>query len=725
MKKSIIQSVLASFLVFISSASVFAQENVILEKDSITQSVLDEIVLSAIVATDKTPVAFENLSKKQMAKRNLGQDIPSMMAMMTSVVTTTDAGNGIGYSSFRVRGSDATRVNVTLNGIPYNDGESQGSFWVNMPDFTSSVQNLQLQRGVGTSTNGAAAFGASLNLQTDNYSYDPQAEIATSFGSYNTRKSTLKFSTGLIDNKFEVSGRLSDIQSDGYIDRASSDLKSYFVQGVYVGNSTLLKAIVFGGKQKTYQAWNGIDKEQMELYGRRFNTSGLYYDDQNKMQFYNNETDNYIQDHYQIHWTQQWPKNWSSNFSLHYTKGDGYYENYKPNERLTNYGLKDVQVDNQLITRSDIIRTKSLLNHFYGTVFNVNYVKDNVDFIFGGAISKYQGDHFGNILWVKQVIPYNYKQEYYRDNSTKIDMNFFAKLNYKLTTKLSLYADLQYRRVSYKANAAETGNVNDIFDFFNPKAGLVYDFNDKNQFYFSYARANREPSRNDYEGPGKPKAEKLDDYELGWRYKSSKVSFNANAYLMNYTDQLVLTGELNDVGASLRANSGSSYRIGLELDANVFVLEKLIWSPSISLSSNKNRNYKEMWLGKQTDFGKTAISFSPNLVASNTLSYLPYKDVTVSLLTKYVSSQYMSNLESENSKLDSYFVNDLNIAYTMKLNTWVKSIEFSLLANNLFNVKYISNGYYWSYFDGTSMVDGAGYYPQAEFNILAGVVIKF
>lgn len=725
MKKKLLLPILSSALILGFSSESLAQENLQKVQDSITQSTLDEIVLAAISATDKTPVAFSNISKKQLAPKNLGQDLPSMMSMMTSVVTTTDAGNGIGYSSFRVRGTDATRVNVTLNGIPYNDGESQGSFWVNMPDFTSSVQNLQLQRGVGTSTNGSAAFGASLNLQTDNYSYDANAEIDNSFGSYNTRKTTVKFSTGLINNKFEVSGRLSDIQSDGYIDRASSDLKSYFLQGVYVGNTTLLKAITFGGKQKTYQAWNGVDKEQIQKYGRRFNTSGMYYDDQGNMQFYDNETDNYIQDHYQLHWSEKWSDLWSSNVSLHYTKGDGYYENYKVNDKLANYGLAPVIIDGQEIKRSDIIRTKSLDNHFYGFVFNTNYTTDKLSLVLGGGANKYQGDHFGNILWVKQPTVYTYNQEYYRNHSVKTDINFYAKATWQLTEQWSFYADMQYRGVTYKASSPEIGVVDDKFNFFNPKGGLIFDLNSDNQFYFSYARANREPSRNDYEGEGKPKAEKLNDYELGWRFKKQRTHINVNAYFMDYKDQLVLTGELNDVGASIRANSGSSYRLGLEIDAHMYLLDKLIWNPSINLSTNKNKNFVALWQGVKKDFGRTSIAFSPDFVASNTFTYLPIEHMQVSLLTKFVSSQYMSNMQTQNSKLDSYFVNDLNITYTLPIKGWVRSIDFSVLANNIFNVKYISNGYYWSDFDGTSMIDGAGYYPQAEFNILGGVSIKF
>lgn len=714
MKKTLFQSL------FLTTACIstiaHAQEKQL--KDSIQQATLNEIVLSAVRADEKTPIAYANLSKKDLSQRNLGQDIPTMMSYMTSVVTTTDAGNGIGYSSFRVRGSDASRVNVTLNGIPYNDGESQGSFWVNMPDFTSSVQNLQLQRGVGTSTNGSSAFGASLNLKTDDYAHEANGEVSNSFGSYNTRKSTVKFSTGLINDKFEIAGRLSDMKSDGYIDRASSNMKSYYLQGMYVGKTSLVKAVVFGGKQKTYQAWNGVSQSDIDKYGRRYNPAGKYKDDQGNTQFYDNETDNYIQTHYQLHWSEQWSSAWSSNVSLHYTKGDGYYENYKENQKFKSYGFKPIIVDGKEVNKTDLIRQKSLANHFYGMVFNTNYTADKLNVIVGGGANKYEGDHFGNVLWTRQPVKFSPNYEYYRDDAVKTDLNFYAKATWQFADKWSLYGDMQYRRVTYEANGIETGLVNDKFNFFNPKGGVTFQLDEENQFYLSYAKGNREPNRKDYEGEGRPKSESMDDYELGWRFRGDRTTINVNAYYMKYKDQLILTGEINDVGGMLRANSGDSYRAGIEIDANVRVLEKLYWSPSVTISANKNKNFMTTVDNKPTNLGTTNIAFSPDFIASNAITYLPLKGMSVSLLTKFVGEQYMANVDAKESKLDSYFINDLSASYEFPIKGWVRSVGVSVLANNIFNVKYISNGYYdpeW----------GPAYYPQAEFNILAGLTIKF
>lgn len=726
MKKVTVKSLFIFGLCLSATLPTWAQEKV--AQDSIQKTDLNEIILSAVRVDGKSPIAYQNLSKTALAKRNLGQDIPVLMSQMTSVVTTTDAGNGIGYASFRVRGSDGTRVNVTLNGIPYNDGESQGSFWVNMPDFGSSVQNLQLQRGVGTSTNGSAAFGASLNLKTDDYSQEANGEIANSFGSYNTRKSTVKFSTGLINDKFEIAGRLSDIHSDGYIDRASSDLRSYFLQGVYVGNTSLIKALVFGGKQKTYQAWNGVSQEEIDEFGRRYNPSGKYKDDAGNTQFYNNETDNYKQDHYQLHWSERWSDLWSSNVSLHYTKGYGYYENYKKKQALKDYGFDSVFVDGNEISKSDLIRRKGLDNHFYGMVFNVNYKEAAWNIVLGGGANKYEGDHFGSVLWAKEPVKFDYKQEYYRDHAVKTDVNFFAKATWQLADQWSLFGDLQYRRVTYEANGEETGLVNEKFNFFNPKAGITFQANEENQFYFSYARANKEPNRTDYKErqlDQLPKSEKLDDFELGWRLQTERTALNVNAFYMKYKDQLVLTGQLNDVGASVRENIKDSYRLGIEIDAQVKVLEKWYWNPSITVSTNKNRNLSYLWEGEMQYFGTRSIAFSPDFIASNAITYTPLDGMSVSLLTKFVGEQYMSNIEAKNSKLDSYFVNDLSLNYEFPVKKWFRSIGVSVLANNIFDVKYVSNGYYWSDFDGTQAIDGAGYYPQATFNILAGVTLKF
>ena len=669
-------------------------------------------------------------NKKDLAKRNLGQDIPVLMNFMPSVVTTTDAGNGVGYTGIRVRGSDGTRINVTINGIPYNDAESHGSFWVNMPDFVSSVENLQLQRGVGTSTNGSGAFGASLNLLTDAYAYEANGEISNSFGSFNTRKHTAKFSTGLINNTFELTGRLSNLYSDGYIDRASSKLNSYFLQGTFINEGTLIKALVFGGKEKTYQAWNGIDAETLKT-NRTYNSSGAYYDDNGQLQFNNNETDNYQQDHYQLHWNEKWNTNWNTNIAVHYTKGFGYFENYKPNENLfDDYGITPIEVNGEIKEASDVIRRKYLDNYFYGITFSAQYIKDDLELLFGGAANTYDNDHFGEVLWVKTQPQKSFPQEFYRDNSKKNDINGYVKASYTFNDQWILFGDVQLRNVSYKANGNDTGLVDDKFNFFNPKAGLTYKINPNSQAYFSYARAHREPNRTDYES-GNPKPEQLNDFELGYRFGSEKLALNINGYYMLYKDQLVLTGALNDVGAAIRENSGNSYRLGIEIDGTWRFADKWQINPSVTLSSNKNVDYKAQINGELVDLGNTNISFSPNIIVGNALTYTPINNLYVSWLSKYVGEQFMGNTDSEASKLDAYFTNDLNISYEIPLKKWFKSISFNILANNIFNVKYVSNGYYYTYDDDWSVpgsistIEGAGYYPQAQFNILGGISLKF
>ncbi|EIJ38610.1 TonB-dependent receptor [Galbibacter orientalis] len=701
--------------------------NVQISEDDV---MLDEVLVSAIRVTSDTPVTFSNLSAEDIAPRNLGQDIPVLMGYLPSVVTTSDAGAGVGYTGIRVRGSDATRVNVTINGIPYNDSESHGSFWVNMPDFASSVENLQLQRGVGTSTNGAGAFGASLNLLTDAVNKDPYAEISGSVGSFDTRKANIKFSSGLLNNHIEVSGRLSRIKSDGYIDRAASDLESYFLQGAYVDDNTLIKALVFGGHEITYQSWNGVEDWQIEQYGRTFNSAGAIYDeDENVVDYYDNEVDDYKQDHFQLHWNEQVSANWNTNLAIHYTRGRGFFEQYRQDDDFATYGFEPVTIDGDLVNTTDLIRRRWLSNHFYGTTFSVTYENETMEFIAGGAWNKYEGDHFGEIIWARYAGDSEIRDRYYDDNSTKTDFNSFAKLNYKLTDNLSLYGDLQYRRVTYQANGDDTGLVDDEFDFFNPKAGLTYSLNEANNLYFSYARANREPNRNDYES-GSPEPETLNDFELGWRYASPTIKVNANTYYMRYKNQLVLTGELNDVGAPLRKNVGDSYRLGLEVDATFFFADKFLLKPNLALSTNKNLDFYSQIDGEVQDLGHTNISYSPNFVAGNNFTYLPIRNLQLSFLSKYVSEQYLGNTDAESSKLDSYFVNDFNVQYTIETESFFKSIVLSGLVNNIFDAKYISNGYYYTYDVGnddgsTTTFDGAGYYPQAGINFLVGATITF
>jgi len=599
---------LISCFFILTSFFAIAQEK---QKDTTKVNQLDEVLVSAVRVTSKTPVSFSNLNKKEIKFRNLGQDIPILMNYLPSVVTTSDAGNGVGYTGIRVRGSDATRVNVTINGIPYNDSESQGTFWVNMPDFASSVESLQLQRGVGSSTNGAGAFGASLNMLTDNYSKDSHGEISSSIGSFNTLKNTIKFSTGLMNDHFEMAGRLSNLKSDGYVDRASSDMKSYFLQGTYIGKTTLIKALAFGGKEKTYQSWYGLDSETLAT-NRTYNFAGMYTDSNGATQFYSNQTDNYKQDHYQLHWNEKVSENWNTNLAFHYTKGKGYYEEYQENQAFSDYGMLPVSGQ----TTTDLIRQKWLDNDFYGTTFSANYKNEKLDVIFGGGYNKYEGTHFGKVIWARFASQSELGDHYYDNFATKTDGNIFAKANYQISPKISLFGDLQLRNVHYKADSPETGLVNDTFNFFNPKAGLNYTINQKSTLYFSYARANREPNRTDYE-TGNVKPEKLNDYELGWRYVTEKVKFNSNIYYMAYKDQLILTGNLDDVGNPIRSNSEKSYRLGLEVDATIAVSEKFFIRPNFTLSSNKNIDLAV----EGENYGTTIITYSPSVIAGNMFIY--------------------------------------------------------------------------------------------------------
>jgi len=687
--------------------------------------VLDEVFVSAIRVTNETPVTFSNLTKEQIKPRNLGQDIPILMNFLPSVVTTSDAGAGVGYTGIRVRGSDATRVNVTINGIPYNDAESQGTFWVNMPDFASSTESLQLQRGVGTSTNGAGAFGASLNLLTDGFSEDAYGQISSSIGSFNTLRNNLKFSSGLLNDHVEISGRLSRITSDGYIDRASSELESYFLQGAYKDDNTLIKALIFGGHEITYQSWNGIDAATL-VSNRTFNSAGIYANENGSTQFYEKEEDNYKQDHAQLLWNEKLNENWSTNIALHYTRGRGYFEQFREDDDFSTYGFTPINIDGEEVSTTDLIRRRWLDNDFYGTVFSANYVNQKLNFIFGGGYNKYEGAHFGEVIWAR-FGSNTIRERYYDDNSEKTDFNLYAKANYSLDDKWSLFGDLQYRTVGYQANGDDTGLV---FDFFNPKAGVTFDLNQNNNFYLSYAVANREPNRNDYEN-GNPEPERLNDFELGWRYVIPSTQISTNVYYMNYKNQLVLTGALNDVGAPLRENVGDSYRLGLEVDANIALGDKFRWSPNVTLSTNKNKDFVFERDGALQELGDTNIAFSPNFVLGNMFAYIPLENFQISVLTKYVGKQYMGNIDSDGSVLEAYSQTDLNIQYVMEFDSFIKSITLSGLVNNVFDELNVTNGYFFTYDDDFSnpgtvtTIEGAGYYPQAGVNFLLGAAVRF
>ncbi len=724
MKKILFASVI--FTIF----SVSAQEKV---TDSTQVEKLEEVLVQSVRVKADSPITHSNVSKEELESRNLGQDIPYLLNYLPSVVTTSDAGAGVGYTYIRVRGSDASRVNVTLNGIPFNDAESQGTFWVNLPDFASSIQNLQLQRGVGTSTNGSGAFGASLNILTDAVSEDAYGEVSNSFGSYNTSKHNVKFSTGLLSDKIEFAGRLSTIQSDGYIDRASSDLKSYYLQGSYLDENTLIKAITFGGREETYQAYFGIDAETL-TNNRTFNPAGRYTDEDGSVQFYNNEVDNYAQDHYQLFWNERLSNGWSTNISLNYTYGRGYFEQFKEDEDFETYGFEPITIGGDTINTTDIIRRRWLDNDFYAVNVNVNYKNSDLDFTSGVYYSYYGGDHFGEVIWARYASTSEIRDRYYEGTGDKNEFTAFGKATYSVNPKWSVYMDLQGRFIRYKASGVNSDqlplNVNEKYSFFNPKAGATYKLNNNNQFYFSFGRANREPRRSDFE-EGITTAEKLDDYELGWRFASSKTKLNTNLFYMDYKDQLVLTGAIDDVGAPIRATSGKSYRLGIEIDADISILKNLFVRPNIALSTNKNVGFITTRDGELVNLGNTNLSFSPEIVAGNSIEYRPNKNLQLAFLSKYVGEQFMGNIDSNLSKLDSYFINDFNIGYTFENVLFSKEIKIFGLVNNLFNVKYISNGYFFTFEDDFSnpatvtTVEGVGYYPQATINFLVGATVKF
>jgi iron complex outermembrane receptor protein len=608
----------------LTTSVLFAQQNQV-ETDSTRTQTLEEVLVKSVRVKPNAPITHSNVTKAQLESRNLGQDLPILLNYLPSVVTTSDAGAGIGYTGIRVRGVSPLSTNVTINGIPFTDAESLGAFWVNMPDFSSSVESLQLQRGVGTSTNGSGAFGASINILTDASSDASTAEISNSFGSYNTKKHSVKFSTGKINDVFEVSGRLSKINSDGYVDRAFSDLKSYFLQGTYNNNGTLIKALAFGGHEKTYQSWEGLTKQQLE-------------DDRRQNPYtYENEIDNYKQDHYQLHWNQKINQNWSTNLGLNYTFGRGYYEQYREDDDISTYGGIVESADGSSTT--DLIRRRWLDNDFYVINATVNYSESDIDLVFGGSYSNYDGDHFGEVIWARQFASESsIRDQYYFGNGKKTDFSAFAKATYTLNSKIDVYGDLQLRNVGYKTSGLtsdlENMRIDESYSFFNPKVGVSYQLASNSSLYVSYARANREPSRSDFESNPDVRPEQLNDFEMGWRYNKKGVMLNVNSYYMQYNEQLILTGALDDVGAPVRTNSGDSYRVGLEIEAAFSLSDVFIIQPVLTLSSNKNKQTYSQVDGVLKDFGTTNISFSPEVVASNAFIYSPLKNFSLSFLTK-------------------------------------------------------------------------------------------
>ncbi|MBS1506943.1 MAG: TonB-dependent receptor [Bacteroidetes bacterium] len=713
----------------------------------------DEVTVLATRAGENSPTAFSNISRTLIQKQNFGQDMPFVLNWTPSLVTTSDAGAGIGYTGVRIRGSDATRINVTINGIPLNDSEEQGVYWVDVPDIATSTQNIQIQRGVGTSTNGAGAFGGSINLQTNTRKDQPYADIINSFGSFGTHRHTVGFGTGL-KNKFAFDGRLSLIGSDGYIDRATSDLKSYYLSGGYYGDKTMIKAIVFGGKEITYQSWYGVPQSRLNndpvamqatidaegwnaQQAQNLLNSGRTFN----AYTYPNQIDNYAQDHYQLHLSHQATSHLTLNAALHYTYGRGYYEEYKNNQSFSNYGLTNPIIGTDTISTTDLVRRLWLNNHFYGMTWSLNYEKEKWNSTVGGAVNRYDGDHYGEVIWaqVATTVPPFYR--YYFNNGKKTDFNIFWKNNYQFTENLTGFVDLQYRRVDYAAKGADDGvanidfNVN--YNFFNPKIGVTYSYLPDQQLYASYSIGNREPVRSDFvqANPGQqPLHESLYDVEAGWRMRKSNIALNVNYYFMDYNNQLVLTGKLNDVGASIRTNVADSYRTGVEIDGGIRFNQHFTWNANLTLSQNKIKNFTEVLYDYGTNYDQynevdkqhhnTDIAFSPNVIGGSNLQYRPMKSVELALLTKYVGLQYLDNTSDKGRSIDPYFINDLRLTYTWKPQ-WMRELSVSLLANNIFDVKYSSNGYTYGYFGGGSETRQNYYYPQAGRNYLMMVAMRF
>lgn len=701
----------------------------------------DEVNIIATRAQGKYPTAYSTISNREIRNINLGKDIPYLLQESPSVVVTSDAGNGVGYTGLSIRGTDLTRINVTVNSIPLNDAESQGVWFVDLPDLASSTENIQIQRGVGTSTNGAGAFGASINFMTSDLRQDPYGELNLSGGSFSTFKSTLRFGTGLMANKLSIDGRLSYIHSDGYIDRAFSNLKSYYLSGGYHGKSTTIRLITFSGHERTYQAWEGVPKDTL-LTHRTYNPAGEYFDKNGNRIYYDNQTDNYQQDHYQVLFSQMLMKNWNLNAAVHYTKGKGYYENYKQGVDFSDYGLDNVTIGDSTLTSTDLINRKILDNDFYGITFSTNYsIPEKFKVTLGGAWNRYFGQHYGKVIWAEYASNGNNDRNWYYNTGLKKDFNIFAKASYQVMKKLNLFADIQYRHVSYKMEGTldnlRTLDQEHFYNFFNPKGGLFFELSKHNDLYFSIGVANREPSRNNYKDADTgriPVNETLYDYELGYSYKNLNFSATANMYYMAYKNQLVLTGEINNVGEAVMVNVPHSYRTGIEVSASAdFFQKRLLVIVNANFSKNRIRDFTQYidtydpdwnYLGQDTNYlGETDLSFSPNIILGTVITYKPVAQLSFSLNSKYVGKQYIDNTSDNGRSLKGYFVNGLSMMYTIKTKIF-EEIGFNLSINNLFNQKYETNAWVYPYYLGGQYYEYNGYFPQAGINFLVGISLK-
>ena len=673
--------------------------------------------IESVNFTKRLPVSKEIINvARDLDQKNLGQDLPILLKNQTSVISTSDAGNGVGYTGLRIRGAGGTSINVMLNGIPYNDSESQATFFVNVADLTSSASQIVIQRGVGTSSNGVSAFGASVNVITKNPANEFYFKTDNSYGSFNTYKYSAEIGSGkLWRDRLSLMGRYTKIHSDGYIDRAFSDLNSYNFSALFEENNTKIRLLAFGGKEKTYQAWNGITKKNWET-NPKYNTSGAIYDAnwENIVRFYDNETDNYRQNHYQLLWEQNLSNHWNLETTFHYTKGKGFYENYKQDAKFSKYNLQSLIIDNQTITRTDFIRKKWLDNDFYGAVSTLYGKFENLDLNFGVVANKYEGRHFGNVSGV--FYPSIFEHEYYRNFSTKNELAGFAKAIVTVN-RFEFFGDLQLRNIDYETKIQQQGDDEGVdlaknWLFFNPKVGLNYKLN-SGKLFLSYAHAHREPNRNDLFSNPETQAEKLHDFEAGIEKSFGDISFTTNLYFMNYANQLVLNGEINNIGEFIRVNSGKSYRMGIEVGALAKLSEKWNISGNTTFSKNENKDFKQENSTGIEYLGNTPISFSPNIIANLLLNFNPTKNFSLNIQNQYVGNQYLDNTNNENLKLEDYFLADFNAKYTLQLKR--TEVDFKFLLNNIFNKKYVNNGY---------VDENPFYFSQAGTNFMFGVSLR-
>ncbi len=711
--------------------TLFALSVVVLSANSQNKKndtlLLQPIEIKSVRANDKAPFTKTNLTKKDIEKVNLGQDLPFILNQTPSVVINSDAGNGVGYTGIRIRGTDATRINMTINGIPYNDAESQGIYFVDLPDIVSSVNSIQVQRGVGTSSNGAGAFGATINLSTNEINDKSYAELNNSYGSFNTWKNTLKFGSGLLGKNFTVDGRLSKISSDGYVDRASTDLKSFYVSTAWLSSKSSLRLNIFSGKEKTYQSWYGVSATDLAT-NRTYNAAGT----EKSGDPFSNQTDNYWQTHYQLFYNHKINNIWGFNVAAFFTKGYGYYEEYKASQKFSDYGLPDYRSGTQVIKQTNLVRQLWLDNNFYGAIFSLQQQTNKTQLTIGGGWDKYDGKHYNLITYAEVGVPKDYR---YSDLiANKQDLNIYTKLQQQLSSHWQGFADIQAKAIKYNINGFKNNPqliINKNYLFINPKFGVTY--NNKNyQAYLSYSMAGKEPNRDDFEAGLNqlPRAEILHDVELGVEKKTSSYSFGATAYYMYYYNQLVLTGKINDVGSYTRTNTPSSYRMGLEFSGKADLLQWLNATANIAFSRNKIKDFTEYIDdydngGQKTfQYHNTDISFSPNIVAGATINFIPFRNTEFSLLSKYVGREFLDNTAQVSRSLDPFYVQDARASFKLS-NKIAKEINFVLQVNNIFDKKYEPNGYTFSYFYSGSLATENFYFPMAGTNFMAAINIKF